>query len=68
MEKQAGDRLVHHYDTQQRRILCGAPVADDHSTKHARGVTCQACIALLRESEDAPARAGDASASSAAGV
>jgi hypothetical protein len=49
MEKQAADRLVHHYDTQQHRILCRTAGAEDHSTKHPRGVTCPACVELLRQ-------------------
>jgi len=62
MEKQAADRLVHHYDTQQHRILCDSAGAEDHSTKHPRGVTCPACIELLR------ARGVEDVASGAAGV
>ncbi len=53
MEKQAADRLVHHYDTEQHRILCRTAGAEDHSTKHPRGVTCPACIELLRQKADA---------------
>jgi hypothetical protein len=41
--------LVHFYDTNLRRIACGASRSDHRSTKHARQVTCQACIALLGE-------------------
>ncbi len=46
-------RLIHWYDTQQRRAACGAPGHSD-STKHRRGVTCTACLRYLA---DAPARA-----------
>jgi hypothetical protein len=67
MEKQTADRLVHYYDTERHRILCGSPIADDHSTKHARGVTCQSCITLLREKVGAGA-AGAAAASGSQGV
>ncbi len=42
-------RLVHYFDTRQRRILCGAAGLDLRSTKHARTVTCEACIGLLRD-------------------
>ena len=39
-------RLVHLYDTEGHRIACGEP-GQSNSTKHARGVTCSACLALL---------------------
>ncbi|HEY6098363.1 MAG TPA: hypothetical protein VIW03_02970 [Anaeromyxobacter sp.] len=68
MAKQTDDRLVHLYDTLRHRIVCGSTAAEDHSTKHARGVTCHACIALLRESASEGAASGAASASSSAGV
>ncbi len=64
MEKQAGYRLVHYYDTERRQILCGLRRAEDHSSKHARSVTCSECIALLRARADASA----AAASTGAGV
>lgn len=38
---------IHYYDTEERRILCGLRGFDHRSTKHARGVTCQACVGLL---------------------
>jgi hypothetical protein len=41
--------LVHFYDTNAHRIACGVSGSDRRSTKHARQVTCQACIALLGE-------------------
>ena len=63
MEKQTADRLVHYYDTERHRILCGSPIADDHSTKHARGVTCQSCLALLRQRLGEGAGAGVAGSS-----
>ncbi len=68
MEKQTADRLVHYYDTQRHRILCGSPGAEDHSTKHARGVTCHACIALLREKVGEGAVSGAGAASGSPGV
>ncbi len=49
MEKQMTDRLVHYYDVQRHQVLCGTRTSEDHSTKHARGITCSDCIALLRE-------------------
>ena len=68
MEKQTADRLVHYYDTERHQILCGASVGEDHSTKHARGVTCHACVGLLRERVEQGAASGAASASSSPGV
>jgi hypothetical protein len=41
-------RLVHWYDTEGHRIACGA-VGQSNSTKHTRGVTCSACLALVAE-------------------
>jgi hypothetical protein len=49
MAKLTDDRLVHYYDTTRHQVLCGAGKAEDHSTKHPRGITCADCIALLRE-------------------
>ncbi len=60
MEKRTSDRLVHYYDTELHRVLCGARKADDHSTKHARAITCGDCIALLRERAGAGASSGAA--------
>jgi hypothetical protein len=37
---------VHSWDTQTRSAKCGAP-GQSGSTKHARGVTCDACLELL---------------------
>jgi hypothetical protein len=45
-------RLVHWYDTEHHRIACGA-AQQSNSTKHIRGVTCTACLAVASE-----ARAG----------
>lgn len=58
MAKQTDDRLVHHYDTTRQRVSCGASAGDDHSTKHPRGITCSACITVLRERADAAAGIG----------
>jgi hypothetical protein len=41
--------LVHFYDTSLHRIVCGKRGAEHRSTKHARSVTCDACLGLLRE-------------------
>ncbi len=66
MEKQMTERLVHYYDTEQHRVLCGAHGTDDHSTKHIRAVTCGECLALLREAAERASASADAS--SGAGV
>jgi hypothetical protein len=44
-EMEAQLRIVHWFDTTQRRIACGVP-GWTNSTKHTRGVTCSACLAL----------------------
>jgi hypothetical protein len=41
--------LIHFYDTRSHLIACGASGVEHHSTKHARQVTCRACVALLGE-------------------
>jgi hypothetical protein len=41
-------RLVHWYDTERRRIACGARSG---STKHVRAVTCTACLAQVAEAQ-----------------
>ncbi len=48
--------VVHYFDTDRHSVPCGAPGFAERSTKHARHVTCPACVALLREG--APAQAG----------
>jgi hypothetical protein len=40
--------LVHWYDTERRQIACGA-AGQSNSTKHIRGVTCTACLAVAGE-------------------
>jgi hypothetical protein len=62
MEKREDGRPVHHFDTQRHRIACGSAEPGDHSTKHPRGVTCHACIAVLRD------QAGEGAPDEAAGV
>ncbi|HET9598895.1 MAG TPA: hypothetical protein VFP65_25205 [Anaeromyxobacteraceae bacterium] len=49
MTKLASTRPIHLYDTQLHRIACEDHIADDHSTKHMRTVTCAACITVVRE-------------------
>jgi hypothetical protein len=74
MAKPTSDRLVHHYDTERHEVLCGTRTADDHSTKHTRGITCGDCAAILRERAEGARSSGgarssdDVSASSGAGV
>lgn len=41
--------VVHFYDTRVHGIACGLRGADHRSTKHARAVTCPACVGLLAE-------------------
>ncbi len=47
MNPPAAAALVHFYDTRLRTILCGLRGFEHRSTKHARGVTCPACLGLL---------------------
>ena len=42
-------RIIHWYDTEHHRIACGA-ANQSNSTKHVRGVTCPACLALITDS------------------
>jgi hypothetical protein len=50
-------RPIHLYDTQLHRIACEDHIADDHSTKHKRIVTCAACMTVVREGMGDPPRA-----------
>jgi hypothetical protein len=52
-------RLVHWYDTKAHRNACGAP-GQSNSTKHVRGVTCSACLALSARSTASTDGAPDA--------
>lgn len=58
MDKQTSNRPVHYYDTERHQVPCGAGMADEHSTKHARNVTCEVCIGVLREGEAEQAQGG----------
>ncbi len=49
--------IVHYFDTQLHRILCGVRGADHRSTKHARGVSCPTCVGLMGSRAGASARA-----------
>jgi hypothetical protein len=44
---------IHFYDTGVHQILCGLRGYEHRSTKHARGVTCHACVRLLGERDAA---------------
>jgi len=46
MGNQTGARVIHSYDTERRKVLCGLP-EQTSSTKHAAGVTCMTCRELL---------------------
>jgi hypothetical protein len=56
--------VIHFYDTSTHGILCGVRGAEHRSTKHARGVTCSACVGLLA---DRPLRDAGAAPEAAAG-
>jgi hypothetical protein len=46
--------MVHYFDVETRRIACGV-AGLERSTKHVRGVTCPACLELLRRAHAEPA-------------
>ena len=50
----AGGQLVHSWDTERRRVRCGAS-GETRSTKHGAGVTCPACREALGAGAPAPA-------------
>lgn len=58
MDELKTSSVVHFYDTQTRRILCGARGPDQRSTKHVRSVSCPACVGLVatRAASSSPAR------------
>jgi hypothetical protein len=49
METLTGVRVVHSYDTEERRVRCGV-TEQSSSTKHSREVTCVACRGMLDRS------------------
>lgn len=51
--------VVHYFDTAVHHIACGVP-GFDRSTKHARAVSCKACIALIRHPAAEHAEPADA--------
>jgi hypothetical protein len=67
MEAPESVRPIHSYDTQLRRILCGLHVAEHRSTKHARAVTCPACVEILGTKAEVAAQGADAPGPDATG-
>lgn len=49
-------QLVHSWDTERRRVRCGAS-GETRSTKHGAGVTCPACREALGAPPSAPEEA-----------
>jgi hypothetical protein len=41
--------VIHFYEVRLRETLCGLRGFEERSTKHARGVTCPACVGLLHQ-------------------
>lgn len=58
METLSATNVVHYYETRLHETLCGLRGFEHRSTKHARGVTCSACVGLLRERQERGAAAG----------
>lgn len=67
MNEQAPAMLIHFYDVRLRETLCGLRGFEHRSTKHPRGVTCPACVGLLRQrlAPEPAAPAGDGRGSTA---
>lgn len=55
---------VHYYDTRRHLILCGLVGFEQRSTKHSQGVTCTACLGLLRERPTIASLSGSAAPAS----
>jgi hypothetical protein len=51
MEDRTDGRVIHSYDTEHHRVLCGVQ-EQTGSTKHASGVTCTTCREMLRDDDD----------------
>lgn len=49
MDDVAPASLIHFYDVRLRETLCGLRGFEHRSTKHARSVTCGACVGLLHQ-------------------
>ena len=58
METLSAANVVHFYETRLHETLCGLRGFEHRSTKHARGVTCGACVGLLRERQERGASGG----------
>ncbi len=56
---------VHYFDTTLHRVACGVRGSEHRSTKHARDVTCDACLGLLR---DQPSRLSSTSGAATGGA
>ncbi|BDG05543.1 hypothetical protein [Anaeromyxobacter oryzae] len=67
MSTETSENLVHFYDTDEHAILCGLRGFAHRSTKHSRGVTCPACVALLADRREAE-RHGDTHAAAESSV
>jgi hypothetical protein len=52
MDGLTSSKPMHFYDTLRREIACGVRGAQHRSTKHARFVTCPACLALAGQRPD----------------
>ena len=54
MEQQGRTKVVHYYDRESHRILCGLEDPTAHWTIRSR-VSCEDCSAMLRERRQRPA-------------
>lgn len=59
MENRSPPPIIHSYDPERRRVLCGV-TEQTHSTKHAAGVTCERCRQLIHAARDAAAELASA--------
>ena len=64
MEQQDRMKIVHYYDRESHRILCGVEDPAAHWTIRSR-VSCDDCNALLRERRQRPSLEPDAAAADA---
>ncbi len=53
MEPVRSERVIHSYDTEHHRVVCGRSSQQD-STKHSRDVTCLTCLGLMSPSQGEP--------------
>ncbi len=54
MDGPQAKRIIHAYDTQLHRIVCGA-MGQTNSTKYAAGVTCPSCRIIIGRQGATPA-------------